>query len=217
LGSPLSLEEVRRVVGSHYVEVLRGELVRESESGAVSTGVGSFLTIMGGLVIVGGNFTVLYSKKTLEGYHVALIDPGVKRLPYEQGTLPAMKKILKEDEAFRYHKSYLILMRLIPALDSEDFEAVGNIIWRFQFGGNNLVEPEKYEDGGKRILDVMHTVRFSQKKKPIVGITAEGPIIFAISHDVDGLQRACDKLGVSALITKVDNNGLKITSKGVVT
>ncbi len=213
-GAPLNTEEIRDLVIHNYVEVLEGKLSKETEAATVTTGVGGFLTLKGGFVIVGGDFRIIYNSKFFPSYFVSLIDPGVVRIPGEQATASAMQKILREDEAFRYHKAYLILMDLIPALYSEDFETIGDIIWRLQFGGNNLLEGEKYEDGGKRISEVMHALRFSQKPRPIVSISAEGPIICAISKNIDIIHKVCDELNLRSFVTQVDNEGLKVMKKG---
>jgi len=211
--SPLSKEEIQNLVIRNYTEVLHGKLSKATESATVTTGAGAFLTLNGGFVIVGGDFKIIYSKRLFPSYAVSLIDPGIVRIPNEQVIASAMKKILREDEAFRYYKAYLILMNLIPALCSEDFETIGDIIWRFQFGGNNLLEGEKYEDGGKRISEIMYALRFSQKPRPIVGISAEGPIIYAISKNNDIIQKVCDGLNLRLFKTWIDNEGLKITNE----
>jgi len=212
-GSPLSREEVRDLIIHDYTEVLHGKLSKATKAATVTTGVGGFLTLKGGFVIVGGDFKIIYNRKIFSSYSVLLVDPGVVRIPDEQVTASAMQKILREDEAFRYHKAYLILMDLIPALYSEDFETIGNIIWRFQFGGNNLLEGEKYEDGGKRISEVMYALRLSQEPRPIVGISAEGPIIYAVSKNIDIIHKVCEELNLRSFKTRVDNEGLKIIKK----
>ena len=194
-------------------KLTHGKLSKVTEAATVTTGVGGFLTLKGGFVIVGGDFKIIYNRKIFPSYYVSLVDPGVVRIPDEQATASVMQKILIEDEAFRYHKAYLILMDLIPALYSEDFETIADIIWRFQFGGNNLLEGEKYEDGGKRISEIMYALRVSQKPRPMVGISAEGPIIYAISKNIDIIHKVCHELNLRSFETRVDNEGLKIIKK----
>jgi len=212
-GSPLSTEEIRNLVIHNYVEVLHGKLSKATEAGTVTTGLGAFLTLKGGFVIVGGDYKIIYHGKFFPSYSVLLLDPGIVRIPDELATASAMQKILREDEAFRYYKAYLILMDLIPALYSEDFETIGDIIWRFQFGGNNLLEGEKYKDGGKRISEIMSALRFSQKPRPIVGISAEGPIIYAINKNIDALQKVCNELNLQSFKTRINNEGLEVINK----
>jgi beta-RFAP synthase len=205
-GLPLSIEEVRDLVAHNYAEVSGGRLIRGME-----TGVGTHLALRGGFVVVGGDLSVIYARRFFPSYQVILVDPGAVRMPHKEAeNVSIMEKIFKEDEAFRYHKSYLVLMDLIPALYRENFETIGDIIWRFQFGGNNLLEGEKYKDGGRRLVDVMHALRLGQKPRPIVSISAVGPIMFAVSKNVGNLEKVCDELGVRFFTTQVDNEGLKL-------
>lgn len=205
-GSPLSGEEIRMLVAYNYAEEHNGKLIRGHE-----TGVGAHLLLNGGFVIVGGDLKVIYSREFLPSFHVTLIDPGSIQIPHEESEyVPVFKRIQKEDQAFRYHKAYLILMDLIPALYSNNVEAIGDIMWRFQFGGNNLFELEKYPDRGRHILEVMHAVRFGCKQNPIVGLSSVGPIIYAITKDVGAVYNICEPLNVKLFVTKVDNEGVKM-------
>jgi len=208
-GSPLTTEEIREIVAYNYVEVCNGKLAKGME-----TGVGTYLILRGGFVIVGGDLKVIYARRFFPSYNVVLIDPGLSRFSHkEPENVPEFKRVQKEDQAFRYQKAYLLVMDLIPALYSDDFEKIGDIIWRFQWGGNNLLELEKYPDRGKRILDIMHELRYSCQPKPIVGITSLGPIIFAICKNPDPILKTCERLNAKRYVTKIDNEGLKVLEK----
>ena len=208
-GSPLTTEEIREIVAYNYVEVCDGKLAKGME-----TGVGTYLILKGGFVIVGGDLKVIYGRRFFPFYNVVLVDPGLTRFPHkEPENIPEFRKVQEEDQAFRYQKAYLLIMELIPALYSDNFEKIGNIIWRFQWGGNNLLEFEKYPDRGKRILNIMHELRYCCQPKPIVGITSLGPVIFAICENPESILKTCEGLNAKTFVTKIDNEGLKVLEK----
>jgi beta-RFAP synthase len=208
-GSPLTTEEIREIVAYNFVEVCDGKLAKGME-----TGVGTYLILKGGFVIVGGDLKVIYRRRFFPSYNVVLVDPGLTRFQHkEPENIPEFKRVQEEDQAFRYQKVYLLVMDLIPALYSNDFEKIGNIIWRFQWGGNNLLEFEKYPNRGKRILDIMHELRYCCQPKPIVGITSLGPMIFAICKNPDSILKTCECFNAKTFVTKMDNEGLKVLEK----
>lgn len=206
-GSSLREDEVRHLVGNNYAESFEGRLVRGTE-----TGVGSYLALHGGFVLVSADLTVVYAKPFLPTLDVALIFPRVSRLPLQEPqNVFELERIKKEDLAFRYHKAYLVIMDLIPAIARGDMKLIGDVLWRLQFGGNNLLEFEKYPDGGESILAVMRTIRHRCELKPIVGISSLGPVVFALHEDSNALRVACSDLDVEMFLTKTNNEGIRVT------
>lgn len=206
LGHPLSADELRRLVARNYVEAWEGKLVRGTE-----TGVGSHLVLNGGFVVVTAELRVVYSGPFLPGHSVALVLPRVMRLPHQEPQdLSELERIKKEDLAFRYQKAYVVLMDLIPALWRRDTALIGDILWRLQFGGNNLLEFEKYPGGGHVILATMQFLRYGLEPRPIVGISSLGPVVFAIHEDEEPLRALCSSCNTEYFVTGVDNKGLRM-------
>ncbi len=205
-GYPLNHKEVREIISYNYAEEKNGKIIRGTE-----TGVGPFLILTGGFVIVAGNMNVIYSREFFPQHKLILVDPGSVQVSHKESEfIPIMDKIQYEDLAFRYHKSYMILMDLIPALYEDDFNKIGDILWRFQFGGNNLFELEKYPDNGKYILEVMFSLRFGINPKPIVGLSSVGPIIYVITKKVENVKEICRKLDLNFYTTDINNKGIDI-------
>jgi len=201
-GSPLSQEEIRWIVAYNFVEVCGGKLAR-----AMETGVGTYVILNGGLAVIADDLRMVYAREFLPDYHVALIDPGSVRPSHEEPeNVPVFLKSQQEDLAFRYQKSYIILMDLIPALYRNDVRAIGEIFWRFQFGGTNLFLIQNYRDGGLRILRIMTGLR--SKGVPIVGLSSVGPTVYAISTEPELIHEVCDELGAPFALTRVDNKGI---------
>lgn len=205
-GRPFGTDELRRLVGHNYVEACRGKLVRGTE-----TGVGSYLVLNGGFVVVTTELRVVYSGPFLPAHSIALVFPHVMRFSHQEPQdLSELERIKKEDLAFRYHKAYVVLMDLIPALYRQDVVVIGDILWRLQFGGNNLLEFEKYPGGGQTILATMQFLRYGLQPKPIVGISSLGPAVFAVYQDEGALRALCSRCNAEYFLTGVDNNGLQV-------
>jgi beta-ribofuranosylaminobenzene 5'-phosphate synthase len=201
-GSPLSQEEIRRLVAYNFVEVCGGKLAR-----AMETGVGTYVILNGGLAVLGDDLRTVYVREFLSDHHVALIDPGSVRPSHEEPeNVPVFLKSQQEDLAFRYQKSYIILMDLIPALYRNDVRTIGEIFWRFQFSGTNLFLIQNYKDGGLRILRIMTELR--AKGIPIVGLSSVGPTIYALSTRPELIHDVCDELGAPFALTRVENRGI---------
>lgn len=208
-GSPLSKDNVKELVSINYGEVKGNILTRGTE-----TGVGPHLVLNGGFVVVGGESRVVYSRKFFPDLKLALIDPGCYRIRHKGSEhAPIMRKIQNEDLSFRYQKAYLTIMDLIPALYCDQIERIGSIIWRFQFGGNNLYEFDKYTDNGKRLMDVMCSIRYGCGDKSIVGFSSVGPIIYVITRNLSTVKKICDTYNVRWTATRVDNTGLTVIKR----
>lgn len=205
-GSPLEDEQIRQIVANNFSEVCANNKLAKG----METGVGTALTLNGGFVVVSDKLKIVLQQKLFHNYQVALIDLGLERFAHvEPENMPEFIKVQQEDQAFRYHKAYLILLKLIPALHEENHEAIGDIIWRFQFGGNNLLEYEKYLGGGKEILNLMNSIRYCASPKPIVGLSSLGPIVFAIyprNHEIDP---KISSLAGKKFFSTIDNEGIK--------
>lgn len=205
-GRPLGMDELRRLVGHNYVEAYGRKLVRGTE-----TGVGSCLVLNGGFVVVTTELRIIYSGSFLPAYSIALVFPRVTRFSHQEPQdLSELERIKEEDLAFRYYKAYAILLDLIPALYRQDFTKIGDIVWRLQFGGNNLLEFEKYPNGGQTILTTMRSLRYGLQPKPIVGISSLGPVVFAIYEDENALRALCYRCNAEYFLTGVDNSGLQV-------
>jgi predicted sugar kinase len=205
-GTPLDTDSVRRLVALNYTEPYQGKLVLGTE-----TGVGSQLTSYGGFTIVSDNLHVVYSDTFLPNYHVGLIFPRAIRRPHQEPQdISELNRIKEEDTFFRLFKAYTVLLDLLPALHREEFAQIGDIIWRFQFGGNNLLEFDKYQDRGKSILDIMRFFRYSTEPKPIVGLSSLGPLVFVLHENESTLLDLCTRCGEQYYLTQIDNTGLTI-------
>ena len=178
-GSPLSTEQLRTLVGYNFVEEYNNGLTRGLE-----TGVGTSVVFKGGMSVVANNIIEILNKKFPNDYSVLLINPRTTR---EQMDKPESEEMLNRtfflDESYRYTKSYNILMDIIPAIYYGDLKKLGNHIWDIQFSGTHLSMIQSYNDYGRKIYDVLGTLR--GLGAILCGISSVGPAIYCICKNED--------------------------------
>jgi len=105
-------------------------------------------------------------------------------------------------------KAYMIMMDLIPALERGDLEKIGNTIWEIEFRGSKRAEVEHHSYSIYR-----HMSRLREAGFEFVGMSSVGPSIAIITgKDRDEVEKVIGDLGLKvAIVTSVDNEGLKIT------
>jgi len=204
LGSPLSSEQIRLLLGHNYVE--------ETEDGRVTggfeTGVGPAAATYGGMAITGDELALVYRHSFAEGKNVFVTIPptvvsSAGRVEFDL----LMNRARNLDYQDRELKAYLMLMDLIPALERADLKKIGEIIWEIEFRGSKRAEVEHH---GFEIYRNMSLLRESGLE--FVGMSSVGPSIAIVTdrsrEDVAGL---IEPLGLKiAIETRVDNTGLKI-------
>jgi predicted sugar kinase len=204
LGSPLSSEQIRLLLGHNYVE--------ETEDGRVTngfeTGVGPAAATYGGMVITGDELALVYRHDFAAGKNVFVtIPPTVVSSAGRAEFDLLMNRARNLDYQDRELKAYLLLMDLIPALERDDLKKIGDIIWEIEFRGSKRAEVEHH---GFEIYRYMSFLR--EKGLEFVGMSSVGPSIAIVTdrsrEDIAGL---IEPLGLKiAIETKVDNMGLKI-------
>jgi len=122
-----------------------------------------------------------------------------------------MNKARVLDYRDREIKAYMIMMDLIPALEREDLEKIGNIIWEIEFRGSKRAEVEHHSYAIYRHMSLLREAGLE-----FVGMSSVGPSIAIVtSKGRDEIEEIVHKLGLKiAVVTAVDNRGLRITHQG---
>ena len=208
LGSPLSSEQIRILLGHNYVE--------ETEDGRVTngfeTGVGPAAATYGGMVITGDELALVYRHRFAEGKNVFVtIPPTVVSSAGRTEFDLLMNRARNLDYQDRELKAYLLLMDLIPALERDDLKKIGEIIWEIEFRGSKRAEVEHH---GFEIYRQMSLLR--EAGLEFVGMSSVGPSIAIVTdRSRDEVASLIEPLGLNiAIETKVDNEGLKIEFQG---
>jgi beta-RFAP synthase len=205
VGSPLSPDQLRKIVGNNYVE----ETADGNVAFGFETGVGPAVSTHGGMAILGDELTLAYHHPFGEGKNVFIVIPpsdissaGTK----EFDLLMNRARVL--DYRDRELKTYFILMDLIPAIEEDDLKKMGSIIWEIEFRGSKRAEVEHHS------FEIYHYMsRLREAGLEFVGMSSVGPSISIITgRDRAFVQKVIADLGLSiAVETKVDNQGLSIT------
>jgi predicted sugar kinase len=110
------------------------------------------------------------------------------------------------DAYYRYFKSYAILMDIIPAVRSGDWERVGKLNWEFQFAGTHLSMLQGYSDGGTGIMSALRRMR--EAGAIVTGMSSVGPAIYCLCSDAEVIAGECGRLGYRFRVAKPDNVGM---------
>ena len=204
VGSPLTSDQLRLLLGSNFVE--------ETESGNVAfgfeTGVGPAASTHGGMVVMGDELALVYRHAFGMGKQVYIAIPSsdISSAGEKEFDL-LMNKARTLDYRDRELKSYLVLMDLIPALERRDLRKAGDVIWEIEFRGSKRAEVEHH---GFEIYRYMAALRDAGLE--FVGMSSVGPSIAVITgRPEEEVAAILEKAGLRvAIATEVDNEGLKI-------
>ncbi|MDN5340939.1 MAG: beta-ribofuranosylaminobenzene 5-phosphate synthase [Euryarchaeota archaeon] len=204
VGSPLTSDELRLLLGCNFVE--------ETEAGNVAfgfeTGVGPAASSHGGMVVMGDELTLIYRHAFAGGKKVYIAIPAsdISSAGEKEFDL-LMNKARTLDYRDRELKSYLVLMDLIPALERGDLRKAGDVIWEIEFRGSKRAEVEHH---GFEIYRYMAALRDAGLE--FVGMSSVGPSIAVITdRPEEEVTEILEKAGLRvAIATEVDNEGLKV-------
>ncbi|MDD1685999.1 GHMP kinase [Methanoregula sp.] len=205
VGSPLTVTQLRHLIGHNYVE--------ETADGKIAfgfeTGVGPAASIHGGMVLMGDELSLVYHHSFAEGRNVYILIPptDISSAGTQEFDL-LMNKARTLDYRDRELKAYLFLMDLVPALERDDVRKIGEVIWEIEFRGSKRAEVEHHSYG---IYHYMNLLR--ERKLEFVGMSSVGPSIAVVTElDKSAMKKMLDPLGLKiAIVTKADNKGLVIT------
>lgn len=205
VGSPLTIDECRRLVGYNYVEETPGDHV----AFAFETGVGPTVSIHGGMAIMGDDLAIAYHHSFAEGKNVFVVIPPSDA--FSGGTMEfdlLMNKARMLDYRDRELKCYLMLMDMIPALEKGDLKRIGDIVWEIEIRGSKRAEVEHH---GFKLYGYMSQLR--EAGFELVGLSSVGPSIAIVTEkskaDVEAVVK---KMGFTIGVeSTVDNEGIKIS------
>lgn len=200
-GMPLSRDQCRGLVTRNFAEACRGQLAR-----GLDTGVGTYVALHGGFVVVGGEANVVYADQIPDNCRVVLVDCKARRphldTPESADMLDWSRKL---DAYYRYFKAYTILMDVIPALQQWDFPRLDKANWEFQFSGTHLSMLHGYEDGGVRLTSALHLLH--NLGEGVVGMSSVGPAIYALTTNPTPYAALCEQEGFAFSVLSPCNVG----------
>ncbi|KAF1073773.1 GHMP kinase [Methanogenium sp. MK-MG] len=204
LGSPLTTEQLRLLVGYNYVEeTATGEVVQGFE-----TGVGPAAITYGGMAVLGDELTLVCRHSFAKNKNVFIIIPSVEADAAGESEFNVlMNRARTLDYRDRELKAYMVLMDLIPALIHDDLRRVGDVVWEIEFRGSKRAE---VEHNSFMIYQYMSQLR--EAGFEFVAMSSVGPTIAVVTGSArEEVEAVLKPLGIGiALETKVDNEGIKV-------
>lgn len=202
LGDPLTLDDLRQLIGNNYVE--------ETEDGKIAygfeTGVGPAVSSRGGMAILGDSLTVIHQHVFAEGKNVHIVIPpsSISSAGEEEFAL-LMNKARTLDYRDREQKAYCILMDFVPALDRGDLVKMGEVMWEIEFRGSKRAEIEHHSF---ELYQYMNRLRKAGLE--FVCMSSVGPSIAIITEKSAGdISSLLDEMELKiAISTSVDNTGI---------
>jgi beta-RFAP synthase len=207
VGSPLTNEQLRQLIGHNYVE--------ETADGTIAfgfeTGVGPAASTHGGMAVMGDELVLVYHHPFAEGKNVFIVVPptDISSAGTKEFDL-LMNRARTLDYRDRELKAYLFMMDFIPALERGDLKKIGNVVWEIEFRGSKRAEIEHHS---YRIYQYMSMLR--EAGLEFVGMSSVGPSISIVTEkDRKEIQEILKPIGLEiAIATKVDNKGMTVMCK----
>ncbi|MCX6698816.1 MAG: GHMP kinase [Methanomicrobiales archaeon] len=204
VGSPLTDDQLRKLIGYNYVEeTAEGRIVPGFE-----TGVGPAVSIHGGMVVMGDELSLIYHHPFAEGNYVYIVIPptDISSAGDQEFDL-LMNKARVLDYRDRELKAYLIMMDMVPAIESGDLKKVGDVIWEIDFRGSKRAEVEHHSFAIYHFMSQLRNAGFE-----FVGMSSVGPAIAIITNrSEEFVESVLHPIGLkTAIRTKVDNKGLNV-------
>jgi len=204
LGTPLTPEQLRLLVGYNYVEeTATGEVVPGFE-----TGVGPAAVTYGGMAVLGDELTLVCRHTFAKNKNVFIIIPPVEADAAGESEFNVlMNRARVLDYRDRELKAYMVLMDLIPALVHDDLRRAGDVVWEIEFRGSKRAEVEHNSFIIYQYMSHLREVGFE-----FVAMSSVGPTIAVVTESSrEEVEAALKPLGIEiALETKVDNEGIKV-------
>jgi beta-ribofuranosylaminobenzene 5'-phosphate synthase len=205
LGSPLSNQQIRLLIGHNYVEeTLDGRVTPGFE-----TGVGPAAATYGGMAVMGDELTLVYQRPFADEKNVVIaIPPSDISSAGEQEFDLLMNRARSLDYRDRELKAYLILMDLVPALEHNDLDRIGDIIWEIEFRGSKRAEVEHHSFAIYHYMSQIRDAGFE-----FAGMSSVGPSIAIVTErSVEETEAFLLSIGLEmAIATRVDNRGIQVT------
>lgn len=203
LGDPLSIDQLRILIGSNYVEETEGGMIAYG----FETGVGPAVSSRGGMGILGDNLTLVHQHPFARGKHVHIVIPpsSISSAGEEEFSL-LMNKARSLDYRDRELKAYIIMMDFIPALEKDDLRKMGDAMWEMEFRGSKRAEIEHHSF---ELYQYMHTLRKAGLE--FIGMSSVGPSIAIITElNAERIIPLLKPLDLQiAVSTMVNNSGVE--------
>jgi beta-ribofuranosylaminobenzene 5'-phosphate synthase len=171
--------------------------------------VGPAAATYGGMAVMGDELTLVSQHPFADEKNVVIaIPPSDISSAGEQEFDLLMNRARSLDYCDRELKAYLILMDLVPALEHNDLDRIGDIIWEIEFRGSKRAEVEHHSFAIYHYMSQIRDAGFE-----FAGMSSVGPSIAIVTErSVEETEAFLRSIGLEmAIATRVDNRGIQVT------
>ncbi len=169
LGRPLSLREIRELLGNNYYE----------EGGpGFETGVGPAAILYSSFVILSDSLEILLAIRMPKDLWITAVIPKIKRKVRERDVLMNYGRIL--DLCDGGAKAREVLLNMYPKALRKDWKGVGDSILKLQYLGSKVAEILQYDEWWA-IYRIIREMR--SKGCLITGMSSLGPMVVGVSRE----------------------------------
>jgi len=196
---PFTDEEIRFLVAANFAENDDG-----ISCPGLETGLASAIMAYGGFNLVGDRIHHIWQNPALymPDIHLAKLDISRKKFSGSEDDAMLVRS-LREDLDNRGIRSYEILMDLIPAIADGDLKAIGDAVWRIQFGGTHLSMIQAYGRHGSEMYEFICNARSAGIE--IVGMSSVGPTFFLVSDRAETVKSYLEHRGITYYVRKAQS------------
>ncbi len=211
-GNPISPSDLVRFLAQNHVEEIDNEpdLVQQVQCIGGSAASGLF---EGGLLILAGESQVIKTMDIDPDYRVVI------GIPNDYVSLDSKTLMEKEENnfkgfnetsrKFRGEIAYRVLHNVLPAMNLNDLDTVGDLIFDYRF---NMGSIKNCSFIYPNILRVSKNLSFLKKDgiANVLSISSVGPSFFAITKRVEECLSVFNKFQLNTFTTNINNNKYEV-------
>lgn len=206
-GNPLTGAELLKLLSQNYGEEVKGNsrLIHIQSNGG-----GPAVALGGGMVALAGEGVVIKRKPFPDGYAFVFgIVPAYRptdALRMFEKELAVLPRFKHASEEHRYLAAYLVLHRLLPAMEEGRIADMGDAIETYRFKCGSLFNTGQVWPEMLRVMKELRPYRRSQRI-PILSTSSVGPAIYALTTQPAAAEALFQDHGLRTFRAEADNQG----------
>jgi predicted sugar kinase len=166
-----------------------------------------------GMLIITGENTVIATSIIPKKYKVVIGVPkdyiSLDSKKLFELEIKNIQKFVNTGEKMGNKIAYNILHKMLPAMVNDDMSSIGDVIYDYRFNMGSINNCSfAYPKINKLAKDL--SILKKNKLTPILSLSSVGPGFFVITEHVVDCKKYFKKVGLSTIVTTIENSGYKI-------
>ncbi len=212
-GNPMTNSEIIRCLSQNYGEEIDNstDLVHIQANGA-----GPAVALYGGMIALAGEGSVIIHNQIPPDYSFVF---GLPKSFRHMDAISLLKKEIevlpKFNKTSKYHGkdvAYLVLHKLLPAIERQDMKSIGKIVETYKFDYGDIFSTGNLWDG---MINTITKIRKHKKtlKIDLISSSSVGPVIYALTKNTEAVRKYFEKNHLETFVVKPDNRGAVVHVK----